>query len=368
LLANTLYNDGDAESAQAVAAQAAEAAEAARAYEELGAALNCRASALVALARPVQALAVFQEALAIRERHAPTDVPATLGNLAVTFGALGSYEDALTTGRQAIRAAERLASRAHRNLAALHVARALFSRGRWDEAVATVAEVAAEAAPAARGMLIGPPLLVALYRGERERAGQLIAEFDAHPDVGAAFESDYRSLRETALAHLADVWSEALAVINDAQSGDYAEWPTWLPLAIDLLTRCDDDQPLYDALAALDRDEVPKTSPVVSAQLRRLQALLAARSAELELAQEHWSEALQLVKSAGMVFDEAVLSLELFEHLPNHPDARGGLESTADTFSALGATPWLRRARAAVAGERLQKAGPGLGTLQDEPG
>ncbi len=350
LLANTLYNDGHPGSAQEIAAQAADAAEAAGAYKELGVALNCRASALIELGRPVQALAVFQEALAIRERHAPSEVPATLGNLAVTFAALGSYNDALTTGRQAMAAAERVASRAHRNLAALHVARAQYSLGRWDEAVATVQEVADESAPATRGMLIGPPLLVALHRGDPDRAQSVIDEFDAHPDVAAAFESDYRRLREVALAQLADAPSDAYAAIARAQSGDYAEWPTWLPLAIDALTRLDDDRPLCDAVAWLSREDVPKTSPVVAAQLRRLQALLAARAGESEQAIEHWSDALQLVRSAGMVFDQAVLAVELFEHVPAHPGADAGLRAAADTFSELRARPWIRRVCAAADG------------------
>ena len=350
LLANTLYNDGHPEAAQEIAAQAADAAQAAGAYKELGVALNCRASALIELGRPVQALAVFQEALAIRERHAPSDVPATLGNLAVTFAALGSYNDALLTGRQAMAAAERVASRAHRNLAALHVARAQYSLGRWDEAVAAVREVADESSPATRGMLIGPPLLVAVHRGNRDRARRVIEEFDAHPDVAAAFESDYRSLREVALAHLADAPPDAAAVIARAQSGDYAEWPTWLPLAIDVLARHDEDQALRDAVTALSHDAVPKTSPVVSAQLRRLQALLAVRSGDPEEATEHWSDALQLTRSAGMVFDEAALAVEMFEQVPTHPDADARLQAATDTFSKLRAQPWLRRARAAARG------------------
>ena len=82
-LANTLYNDGEPDSAQRIAAEAARAAEAAGASQELGVALNCRATALIELARPAQALPVFQAALAIRERHAPSDVPAALGNLAL---------------------------------------------------------------------------------------------------------------------------------------------------------------------------------------------------------------------------------------------------------------------------------------------
>src|SRR5207237_2478848 len=155
-LATMLYADGEADAAESIAAEAAEAAEHSGAHEELGIALNCRASALIELARPVDALPLFQAALEIKQRYAPSDVSASLGNIAVTFTALGRFAEAVTAGREAMAAGERLANRVHRNTAALYLARALFSLGSWDEAVATVEEVAPDTAPANRGMLIGP--------------------------------------------------------------------------------------------------------------------------------------------------------------------------------------------------------------------
>ena len=139
-LANILYASGDPESAALIAAQAAEAAEQAGAHEELGMALNCRACALIELARPVEALPLFEAALELRRRYAPSAVPASLGNVAITLAALGRFEDAVSAGREAVAAGERAASRVHHHLAALQLARALFSLGSWDEAVATVDE------------------------------------------------------------------------------------------------------------------------------------------------------------------------------------------------------------------------------------
>jgi class 3 adenylate cyclase/predicted ATPase len=348
-LASVLYHDGAAEAAESIAAEAVEAAERAGAYEELGLALNCRACALIELARPVEAVEVFQAALEIRKRYAPSAVPGSLGNIAITFAALGRFEEAVTAGRQAIVAAERLASRIHLNLAALQLARALFSLGQWDEAVAAVEEVAEETAPANRGMLIGPPLLVAVHRGELARARVIIEDFDRNPvDRDAAFESDYRSLREVALAYLAGAPLEVGAVIDRAQSGDYAEWPTWLPLAIDLLAQLPDDDALGEAAAALRRDGVPRSSPIVAAQLARLEALVAARSGRGARAASRWSNAIATTSQAGMVFDAAVLRLELFEHVPGHDGALPGLHEAIDTFTTLRAVPWLERARSAV--------------------
>jgi class 3 adenylate cyclase len=348
-LAVVLYADGAAQDAERIAAEAAEAAQRAGADDELGVALNCRAASLIELARPVEALPLFQAALEIRQRYAPAEVPASLGNIAITFTALGRFEDAVTAGRDAMAASERVASRVHRNLAALQLARALFSLGRWDDAVATVEEAAPETAPANRGMLIGPPLLVALHRGERDQAQTIVDAFDpSRGDSAIAFESDYRSLREVAQAHLDGADRQALGVIDRAQSGDYGEWPSWLPIAIDLLSRLDDDQSLREAAAALSRELVPKTSPYVRSQTARLGALLAHRSGDATGAVSRWEAAIGEVSDAGMTFHAAAIRLELLEHVPDHADAVAGLQHAVETFTELRATPWLERAGRAL--------------------
>ena len=346
-LAAVLYSDGAAEP-ESVSAQAARAAERVNAYEELGLALNCRASALIELARPVDALPLFQAALEIRERYAPSEVPASLGNLAITFTALGRFDEAVTAGREAMAAGERLASRVHRNLAELQLARALFSLGRWDEAVSTVQEAAPDTAPANRGMLIGPPLLVAIHRGELDGARAILEEFEQVRGDSAAFESDYRSLREVALAHLDGAAAEALSVIGRAQSGDYAEWPSWLPLAVDLVSQLPGEEALREAAESLAGDVVPKTSPYVKAQSARLGALLAHRSGNSARAAEQWLTAIAVVGEAGMAFHAAALRLELFEHVAERAGTADDLRAAVDTFTELRATPWLQRARRAA--------------------
>jgi class 3 adenylate cyclase/predicted ATPase len=349
-LAAILYADGSAEAAERIAAEAADAAERAGAYEELGLALNCRASALIELARPMDALPLFQAALETKKRYTPSDVSASLGNIAVTLTALGRFTEAVAAGREAMAAGERLANRVHRNTAALYLARALFSLGQWDEATATVTEVAPDTAPANRGMVMGPPVLVAIYRGERERARSVIEDFDrSQAESGAAFESDYRSLREVAMAHLAGDRLAAQRVLDQAQPGDYGEWPTWLTLAVDLLVGLTSDDPLRDAVAALQRDGVPRTSPMVTAQSARLQAHLAARAHDMATAASWWSTAIHATGEAGMVFDQATLLVERFEHLSDDEDARDGAHSAFATLAQLGATPWLARARDALA-------------------
>jgi class 3 adenylate cyclase/tetratricopeptide (TPR) repeat protein len=345
-LAGILYYHGDPAAAELIAGEAAVAARAADAHEELGLALNCRASALVELGRPAQALEGFRAALGVRERHSPADVPSTLANIAITLSALGKFEEAAAAAGTAIAAAERVASRANREHATLHLARAQFCLGRWDEALGTVASVGGDTAPANAGMALGPPVLVALGRGELDVVRTVIDRFDRHQaESGAAIESDYRSVRAVALAHLEADIGRALAGIVDAGSGDYAEWPAWLSLAVDLLIEGSDDGPLHAALEALEAPVAPKTSPYVTAQGQRLAAHLAARAGEPRAAVGHWQNARQIMNEAGVRFDAAVLALELAEAASDGEEAEAARREAIAVFDHLRAAPWLDRAR-----------------------
>jgi tetratricopeptide (TPR) repeat protein len=350
-LAGVLYADGDASAAEATAGEAAEAASSAGAHEELGLALNWRASALVELGRPAEALELFREALRVRELYAPAEVPFTLTNIAISLSALGQFEEAAQIAATSVAAAERIASRESHGHATLQLARTLYCIGRWDEALEAIAQVAREISPANAGMTIGPPVLVALARGELDLARSVIDGFDDQQgESGAAFESDYRSLRAVALAHLEREPQRALAAILDAGSGDYAEWPAWLPPAVDLLVEGEDDGPLHAALEALRRPVAPKTSPHVNSQVQRLAAHLATRAGDRNAAAVHWQRARRIMSEAGIPFDAAVLSLELAEEAPDSEAAPDAARAEAiATFGRLRAAPWLERARRAAA-------------------
>jgi class 3 adenylate cyclase/tetratricopeptide (TPR) repeat protein len=346
-LAGMLYSDGDAHAAEVIAGEAAAAAEIAAAPVELGAALNLRASAFVELGRPAEALELFRAALQVRELHAPAEVPFTLTNIAISLAALGRFAEAADAARKAIEAAERFASSASREGATLHLARTLFCLGDWDGALETIGRVAPEATPANAGMAIGPPVLVALARGEFDAVRSMIDDFEREQaESGAAFESDYRSVFTVALAHLERAPDRGLAAIVEAGAGDYAEWPVWLPFAVELLVASDEDGPLAVALEALERPVAPKTSPYVIGQARRLAAHLAARAGDHEAAAEHWRAAREIVNEAGVGFDAAVLALELVEAGSDvHVDADSLRADAIATFERLRARPWVERAR-----------------------
>ncbi len=346
-LAGALYLGGDGAAAEVIAGEAARAARQAGAFAELGLALNCRASALVGLGRPAQALEEFRAALAVRERHAPADVPSTLGNIAITLSALGRFAEAADAAATAVAAAERIANRGDHEHATVHLARMLFCVGDWDNALEAIASVPADTTPTNLGMTIGPRVFVALARGEPAQARAVIERFDrGQGRSGAASESDYRSVRTVALGHLERDPKRALSAVLEAGTDDYAEWPAWLPFAVDLLVEGEDDAPLRAALDALHDPVAPKTSPYVAAQLRRLEAHLAKRAGDEEAASLHWGAARQIMADALVPFDAAVLALELAEASPDGDPAGAVRAEAISTFERLRARPWRERARA----------------------
>jgi hypothetical protein len=269
----------------------------------------------------------------------------TLGNIAITLSALGRFPEATGAARTAIAAAERVASDAIWELGMLHLARMLFCVGSWQEALDTIDEAAPDVTPANAGMAIGPPVLIALARGERDRARSVIESFDRRQaESGAAIESDYRGVRMVALAHLDDDPSGALAAIVDAGHGDYAEWPAWLPFAVDLLVEDPDERALAAALDALRGPIAPRTSPHVGAQLARLAAHIAERRRDRDEAATHWRGALDAARRAVLPFDAAVISLEIAERRTG-AEAAAGLGEALATFERLRAAPWAERAR-----------------------
>jgi class 3 adenylate cyclase/tetratricopeptide (TPR) repeat protein len=350
-LAGVLYAHGEAGDAETIAAEAAAAARIADAPVELGAALNWRASALVELGQPAKALELFRAALDVRELHAPAEVPFTQANIAISLSAVGRFAEAADAARTAIAAAERVASSASLEGATLHLARTLFCLGDWDEALETVDRVALGMTPANAGMGIGPPLAVSLARGELDIVRSVIDAFDrGQAESGAAFESDYRSVRAVGIASLEGDPDQALAAILHAGSGDYAEWPAWLPFAVDLVVAGGDDRALAAALGALEGAVAPKTSPYVTGQAERLAAHIAAHAGDYAGAARRWRAARQIMSEAGVVFDAAVLALELAEEASGgEVDAASGRAEAIATFERLGAGPWLERARRGVA-------------------
>jgi tetratricopeptide (TPR) repeat protein len=348
-LAFTLYQCGEHQEALEVASRAIDAAEATGAYGELLQALGAQATALAELERPEEAIDVYARALELANLEDPRRVGHLAGNLAVSLASIGRYAEAAARAREAITAAERTAERFVERWARLVLGRALCSLGEWDEAVMEIESVKEDVPTFQIGMATAPLVVIALARGERERALELVAEHDRRcSHVGASvFESDFRSLRRLVLGSGAGGTSELAEIITTAEIADYAEWTGWLAPVIDRLVVAGADPQLEAALGALRDHGAMKRFAPIQAQAARLEAHLAARAGDGMRATACWTQAEALAGQCGLAFERAVIVLERVEH---HTDQGSALLSGArDTLERLAAAPWVIRADRAQA-------------------
>ena len=344
-LSFTLYQLGENEEALAAARRGARIAEGCGDHAELVHALSQEGSALAELQRPDEAIAAYRRALDVATEHVPRLLAILWDNVSISFASVGRYAESAAAAREAIAAAERASERVADRWARLALGRALCSLGDWDGATRQIESVKDEVPPIQVGMALAPLVVIALARGENDRASELVAEHDRRCNVAGAslFESDFRALRKAVLAPDPDA---AANIVAEAEIADFAEWSGWLSSVIDKLLASEDREPLQRALAALRTTDPMKQTPPVRAQAERLAGHLAAPAGDHHAAEEAMSRAVQLSVDCGLAFEGAVIELESCELRgggPDHP-----LSRAAETFARLGAVPWLARCERAT--------------------
>jgi hypothetical protein len=195
-------------------------------------------------------------------------------------------------------------------------------------------------------MAIAPLAVIALARGEGERARRLVDEHDRRCGVEVSvFESDFRCLRGAILAAEGDDANAVAEIISGAEVADFAEWAGWLAPVVDLLVLQRSLEPLVEAQAALSPEAKMRHTPPVQTQAERLAAHIAWRRGDLPAAIEHWAEAERLAKECSLEFERAVIVLERAEARGDGRASGIGLAGAQAVFERLGAAPWSRRAR-----------------------
>ncbi len=356
VLAFALYQCGEGAEALAVASRALETAETCGDQAEVVHALGAQGSALAQLERPHEAIAVYTRALALAERHDPRSLPPLLYNLAASLAQVGQYRRSAERAQDAIAAAQRGAARMFERGARLALGCALCSLGDWDQAVIEIETVKHDLPPFFLGTAASPLVVIALERGQDDRALALVADYDRRR-VGAAssvLDTDFRVLRSAVLLmHDSCSASELARLLENAESADYGEWTGWLTPIVDRLVATGDRQPIEVASAALrGPGEMKQTAPV-RAQAERLDAHLAAHLGDETRALEYWATARRLARDCGLVFEAAVVALERAEYVARMaaPQDVEGLADARTTFERLGAAPWLARAEQLLGNE-----------------
>jgi tetratricopeptide (TPR) repeat protein len=221
--------------------------------------------------------------------------------------------------------------------------------GLWDEALEDVA--LAESLVATefqRGLLLWI-VPIHCYRGELERARQLLDGRAAIRDSeNADFSGGYLTVNAILLA-AEGRHEEALEAIRAALQVHEHGPPAGLRFMIlEAASGIEDPAAIREMLAGLDELHPGELTGSLRAQQARLRSRLPEHDAESELA-----NAEQLFRELEAPFDLAVVQLERAEHL----EAQGRVEEAAsflaeasETFSRLGAAPWLERARRVASG------------------
>jgi class 3 adenylate cyclase/tetratricopeptide (TPR) repeat protein len=355
VLAYALYQSGQPEEALRIATRAGANARRGGEHGELAFALGVQGSALMELGRAVEAIPVQRQTLRLAEQHDQRRVAPAASNLAGGLASIGRYAEAAECAREAVVAAERSAERFFERYARLALGRALCALGDWDAAVAAIEAVKDQVPPFYVGMALAPLVVIALARGQERRVAELLTEYDERSGRGdtSMFESDFRMLRAAAAAVVWPDRAEDISrLIPQAVAADYAEWTGWLAPIVDRLLLQSAVAPLEAALAALAQPGAMKRTPPVRSQIARLEAHLAARGGDQELASQRFREAERLTSECGMRFEHAVIALERAEHEASSgaPPEATPLAGARTTFAELGAVPWLARAGSAARG------------------
>ncbi|MEA2282591.1 MAG: hypothetical protein QOK21_3198 [Solirubrobacteraceae bacterium] len=298
-----LYRAGRSGESIVVADRAAAAAEHVGDLELLAEAVNRRSGALLAVGRVAEAVALGHFSLDLARRTGSSRTPVFAVNLAVALCAAGRYAEAAAAAESACRLAERAANRAVLAHGRTTLARVQAFEGRLEEAAATAAAAWAAGREHGNGaMVLSVSLYVALQRGDRETAAELIDEVDRlrqEPESGY-YEPDIRMAVAVADAFVRSDPALAHRLIPDADALDFSEWPAWLVGAVDLLLEHPDD----DAIAAARRRlaELPRSqlTPLVVVQDARLAERQAERAGDALAAARHRARAAQAAAAAGL--------------------------------------------------------------------
>ncbi len=239
----------------------------------------------------------------------------------------------------------------------------LADLGRWDAAMATVAESLASPDQWVTESELGAEVIygawIHLWRGEVVEARQLVDRMaDLCMRAGPEARLTLDAARAAVLRALGRE-SEAMALLADAagrttDTADFLDITRWLSIeAIEGAFGAGDHQRVHRELETLSARLSPTVAPILHAHLQRFRARLAALEARDDDVVRHAQAAIDAFQQRQMPFWLAVTRLELGEWMAQRGrrDASEALLAEArSTFEGLGAVPWIERVDAAVHG------------------
>jgi class 3 adenylate cyclase/tetratricopeptide (TPR) repeat protein len=355
-LGNVYFFHGDHERAEDRTERGLDIAEALRLPEQLVRGWTTKA-ALVLPRRPEEARGLFQLARDTALDHE------LLSQAIVGCAQLSDlcfhrdrYVDSLAHQEQALALCRRVGNRRNEWFTLSEQTYALTMLGRWDEALARLAEIPDEQLGVYRSLMspLTGPLEIHLARGELVRAQSLLARFDSlagSDDVQAkaGYTGGVAAVRlaegrpreafaaaEEAIAYREHAGLSAQAVKQGYRHGLEAALTLGEPDSVSRL------------LTVVEQAPLGLRPPFLSALAHLYRARLAGDDASAE---PEYAAAVAEFREIDLPFDEAVASLEYAEWLGargRRGEAAPQVDSARTTFERLRATPWLERTMSAT--------------------
>jgi class 3 adenylate cyclase/predicted ATPase len=365
-LGSAHYFSGHVEEARLRIEQALDIAEALNLPDVLTRALNTKA-AILSSTRPAEARGLFQLSLQAALDNEMTQAAAVACAQLSDLGFKSDrYADSLGYLGQALEYSRRVGDRRWEWFALSEMSYALYMLGRWDESLASFAEIPDELLGTDTNLAspLTGVLQLHLHRGELDQARGLQARYEQLSRSGdVQVQGGYHAA--TAAVRLAEgnprdtLTAAELAFAGRAALGiSSQDVKLGLMYALEAAVALGERRKADELLTTVDELPVGLRPPYLAAVAHRFRARLAEDD---PAADSHYTAAAAELRALELPFDLAVVLLEHGEWLAGQGrdgDAEPPVAEARQTFERLGATPWLERAaRAGTAGREPVAAG-----------
>jgi class 3 adenylate cyclase/tetratricopeptide (TPR) repeat protein len=313
-------------------------------------ALITKANVLAELGRPAESTALMTYAVKLAvEQDLADEAVRGYYNLADNVMGEGRYAEAQELLERGLALARRRGDRQGERRLLAQGLMALNALGRWDEALSAATSLTEQAQDvwAAQTIVCIPALLAA--RGDLERLQASLEHLSDLSGWSAVWTGAQVAraivLRETGRAE--EATAEARGPVIELIHRATAESAPLFAEVVECCFAATDPETVQELLEAVDELKPAELTPLLDAEATRARARLAAHNDDREAAEQHFRRAIALFVELETPFYLARAQLEYAELLSAAGNDASGLLSEAETvFDALGARPWLDRARA----------------------
>ena len=346
------YFAGDPERAMARTEVGLETAERLVLPEPLSEALNTKGLLLIDRLRLEEGLALLERALKVALEH---DIPSAAfrayNNLAYAMWVLDRAEDAYTIVQPAVEFARRVGDRPWEWSLTLNGADSLISLGRWDEALAQFETVMGSEGfdPALVGIELVSLVQLHTMRGDVDEAERVLVM------TGTEASEDFQSRGAAAVARTMILRAKgdlqgalgAVRQVTDALvSGVFSFVREAHVEAAEIALGLDDLAQAEERIAYFQRLIPVQMTPLVRAQMTRLEARLLAARGEVEGVEKAFKSSTGSFRELHIPYWLAIALAEQGQWLIGQDrteDASPVLNEAREIFVRLGARPWLER-------------------------